>query len=198
MQVYALAGVKEGEWLVQPKLDGHNSIIFKEQGKIAVLSRQMNKLGVSPVMLSGLAHLAIEEGTVLNGEWTSRRQAYKVEEMYLFDLLYVRGEWVGNLSMEERYARLEAIYKASAQQAECDAWPVYLVPCKDTGYAAYYKSLVGDMKTEGIVLKKKDAPLIGNLSRSVENPYMLKVKWRSGADGQTVCVMSDAQLQTKP
>lgn len=197
-RIYSLKMVKEGEYIAQPKLDGHNALIFKEDGKLVVLSRVMKKLAISDQMRKALELLPLVNGTVLNGEWTCRREAWKEEGVWLFDMMYENGEWVGHLPVQERHTKVCAIYGGVDEATSKACWSnVHLIAGVTTGYAALYKSLIGDMKTEGIVLKRLGSKLIGDFHKSVDNPAMFKLKWRDGPDGMTRMIVSDEDLKTK-
>jgi ATP-dependent DNA ligase len=55
-----------------------------------------------------------------------------------------------------------------------------------SGYFEFFqfsKTLAG---CEGIVLKHRDSKFSGSVRKCVDNPLWLKIKWRDGADGQTL------------
>ncbi len=185
--IYTLRLVKESEWFAQPKLDGHNALIMKEAGKTIVLSRHMNTLKITQAMQKACEALPIENGTVLNAEWTKLRKAWKEEGMWLFDILYEKGQWVGGLPAEERYAKVAEIQKGTPPT-------IHLIEVVETGFADLYRRIIGDMKTEGIVLKRRGSKIIGDRQESVENPNIYKLKWRDGADGLTRVIVPDDDL----
>jgi hypothetical protein len=193
--IYSLKMIKEGEYVAQPKLDGWHSLIFREKGELVVLSRVMKPLAISAGLRDALKLLPLEDGTVLNAEWTCRREAWKEEGMWLFDMMYERGEWVGHLPIEERYAKVFEIY--NGVRVDGARWPIHLIPGQTTGYAALYKSLIDDWKTEGIVLKRLGSKLVGDFHKSVDNPAMFKLKWRAGVATMTRMIVPDEDLKTK-
>jgi len=177
--------VKENEWLSQTKYDGHFAIISKEDDKISVYSRHAKPLAVSKILLDELAAQNLPNGICIHGEWTSRREANKVESLYLFSVVYLNYEWLGQLPEEERWKRLDIIKPTDK---------ILIVDSQTSNYADHYRSTVGDIKTEGIVLKKRDAKLYGDLKNPRDNAHFLKLKWREGADGMTRSIVPDDKL----
>ena len=195
VHIYSLKMIKEGDYIAQPKLDGFNALIFREKGELVVLSRVMKPLAISDDMRDALKLLPLEDGTVLNAEWTCRREAWKEEGMWLFDMMYEKGEWIGHWPIEERMMRLIQIH--GGVRPVTGRWPVHLVAGQTENYAQLYKSLIDNMKTEGIVLKRKGSKLVGDFHKSVDNPAMFKLKWRDGLSGMTRMIVSDEDLKTK-
>jgi ATP-dependent DNA ligase len=185
IQIFSLSMVREGEWMSQSKWDGHFAIIIKDNGKIAVFSRHEKLLPISAKLLENLKVLDLRDGTMLHGEWTSRREANKEEGMYLFSVVYQNHEWLGGKTEEERYKRLECIRPVSM---------INVVESRYTGYAEHYKSTIDNWSLEGIVLKKRNAKLIGGLHSPADNPGFLKLKWRQAADGMSKAVVPDDKL----
>lgn len=186
--IFSLKHVREGEYLAQKKYDGHYAVIVKEDDKIEIFSRHDNRLPVSVKMMDSLNIIGLENGDVVHGEWTSRRESNKVESMYLFNIVYRRFDWIGNRPEVERF-KLVQDFKFNDD--------VTLVEWTGQGYAAYYKSTIDDWKTEGIVLKRNDTKFIGDTRSPRDNPGYLKLKWREGSDGRTKRVIPDADLQTR-
>lgn len=186
--IFSLKHIREGEYLSQTKYDGHYAVIVKDENKVKVLSRHDKPLTVSPKMISSLETIGMENGDVLHGEWTSRRESNKVESMYLFNMVYMKYEWLGAIFEEERYKKLQD-FKMNAD--------VFLAENRNEGYAAHYKSTIDDWKTEGIVLKLKKTKVIGDTRTPKDNPGYFKLKWREGSDGRTKAIIPDSELVTR-
>lgn len=201
IEIHNLRMVREGEYLAQRKLDGHNCVIIRDEGTTKVMSRHNKTLGVSVAMRKAIEALAIPDGSVLNAEWTSRREAYRQEELYFFDILYWNKSWVGTFTTLHRYEVLtnwfDSMRGYAYEMIDGPKPTVFLVQSQDKDYAGLYKSCVDDMKTEGIVLKHKESKLIGDLRDSAHNPKMFKLKWRIGADGMTKRIVPDSDLVTQ-
>lgn len=187
--IFSLTNIREGEYLSQTKYDGHYAVIIKDDNKIKVLSRHDKTLAVSPKMIASLETIGLNNGDVLHGEWTSRRESNKVESMYLFNQVFMGYEWLGAIAEEERFKRLRE-FKMNED--------VLLVENREGGYAAHYKSTINDWKTEGIVLKLKKGKYFGDLRTPKDNPGYFKLKWREGSDGRSIRIVPDDKLTTRP
>lgn len=186
LHIFSLSMVREGEWMSQTKYDGHFAVILKEDGVVSVMSRHAKPLGVSKLIIDELKAQNLPDGTCLHAEWTSRREANKVESLYFFSVVYQNGEWLGQSTEEDRWSRLSALIKPTEK--------LLMVETRFGGYADHYKSTIEDWKTEGIVLKKRDSKLKGDLKNPADNPGFLKLKWREGADGMTKSIVADDKL----
>lgn len=186
--IFSLKGIREGEYLSQAKYDGHYAVITKESDKIKVVSRHNKPLPVSAKMLTSLEAIGMSNGDVLHGEWTSRRESNKTESMYLFNQVFMKGEWIGAVGEEERFKRLQD-FKLNED--------VLLVENREGGYAAHYKSTIDDWKTEGIVLKLKTGKFFGDFHSPRDNPSYFKLKWREGSDGRSKRIIPDSELITR-
>lgn len=182
---FSLSMVREGEFLSQTKYDGHMIVISKDNGTITTLSRHNKPLPVSKSMMAELAEISMQDGMVLHGEWTGRREANPNEGIYLFSMVYQNYEWLGNFSEEERWKRL-AILKPTNN--------IHIVWSRFGDYASHYKETIDDLKTEGIVLKRRTAKLIGGFDKPRDNPGFLKAKWRLASDGMSRHVIPDDKL----
>ena len=187
--IFSLKGIREGEYLSQVKYDGHYAVITKDDNKIKVLSRHDKPLPVSPKMIASLETIGMENGDVLHGEWTSRRESNKNENMYLFNQVFRKYDWLGNLGEEERFGLVQR-FKLNND--------VLLVESRPSGYAEHYKSTVDNWVTEGIVLKNKTTKFFGDFRTPKDNPGYFKLKWREGSDGRSKRVIPDTDLVTKP
>ena len=186
--IFSLKHIREGEYLSQTKYDGHYAVIVKDDNKVKVLSRHDKPLPVSPKMLASLESIGMENGDVLHGEWTSRRESNKTESMYLFNMVFMRYEWIGAVAEEERFKRLQD-FKLNED--------VLIVESRPGGYADHYRSTIDDWKTEGIVLKNKTTKFFGDLRTPKDNPGYFKLKWREGSDGRSKRIIPDSDLVTR-
>lgn len=187
-RTFSLRHIREGDFMAQVKRDGWNAVIIKDNDKISVLSRNRNPLDVSPFMLEALNNLKLDNGDVINAEWTGRRKADRIEFMYLFCWMYRRYEWLGTKSEEYRHKML---FDLKPQEG------IAVIGSTDRDYAQLYKRVIDDWTTEGIVLKAKNAKLIGDPNSSKKNPLMMKLKWRDGPGGDELCIVPDEDLVCK-
>ena len=183
-RTYSLGAIREGQYLAQVKRDGWNAVVIKHDGEISVLSRHQKPLE-KVTLLESIKSLDLSDGDVLNGEWTSMREADRTEALHLFTWMYSKYEWLGGLGEEERYSRLLDLPQAEG---------IFVLEAVTDGYGDLYRSTVGDWTTEGIVLKHRSAKLIGSQTKASKNPMMLKLKWRDGSDGMTEMIVPDEDL----
>lgn len=178
-----LSTLRDRDWLAQAKYDGWRSWVEWDGKRALLTSRHEEAIPVSQSLLGEIATaLAPLPPCLLDGEWMGRRDG-QPESLWLFDLLAIQGEWMGNIGAGERFARFCRL-----------PWPtipdpaprVKLVECVTSGYVEFFRYSKQLPGCEGIVLKHKDSKFIGSVRKSVDNPLWLKVKWRDGADGQTL------------
>lgn len=187
MSIKDLAGFNPKEWLAQTKWDGHRAHpLYLENGQTKVLSRHKKPLKVSDSLMSHIVGLGLPDGTTLDAEWTSRREKHKTEELYLFDVLWWGGKWVGDKPFEERYKLLTQIILPP---------DIILVENIQDDFEGAFCRILGDPRTEGLVLKKRGYLIPRLLRESKEIPSLVKIKWRDGPDGNTITVkLIDGQL----
>ena len=113
------------------------------------------------------------------------READRTEGLHLFTWMYSKYEWLGGLGEEERYNRLLGLPQAEG---------ISVLEAVTDGYADLYRSTVGNWTTEGIVLKDRNAKLVGSRSVASKNAMMLKLKWRDGHDGMKQMIVPDEDL----
>jgi len=182
LEINSLSICRDGEYLAQSKHDGWRClIVMNEHDDIEFWSRQQKKLPVSFDFTTAIANLPIPSGSVLDGEWMKRRPNYTGPEMiYLFGVLWWGDKWMGRLPEIERWEMVQEIMRHNRS-------PLLRLPQTTTsGYEAFFEQTKKDPSSEGIVLKKLDSKLLGNLTDSKQNPLWYKYKWRSGADGWTI------------
>lgn len=173
-----LPSLAEGDWLVQFKYDGWRDLVRWDGTRATHTSRHNQPLPVGPEIIAETA--AMLRGLppmLLDAEWTGRRAGLR-ERLYLFDMLEHDGAWLGAVGAEDRYRRLR---KTIPER-------VHLVTIADgwfEGYAEMFEESKTDERYEGIVLKRCDGRFVGSVRESIENPAMLKIKWRAGESGTT-------------
>lgn len=190
IRIYDLSMVREGEWMSQDKWDGHFTVIIKDGSTFFARSRRNNQnTPMSESIIDELNSMSINDGTVLWGEWTSRRQSNKSESIRLFTIVYSGHKWLGNVSEKDRFDMLNEVIQPTER--------ITIVSNRFNGYADHYRDTIEDWNLEGIVLKKTSAKLIGDIRSSKDNPSYLKLKWRDGHDGRSLSIIPDKDLATK-
>jgi ATP-dependent DNA ligase len=176
-----LPTLRNSDWLAQLKLDGWRTRLDWDGQRAILTSRHNKPIPASPSLLAEIAQaLAPVPPCTLDGEWMGRRDG-QPESLWLFDALAINGQWLGGLGAAERFKRLGRLFTRS------DPAPrVRLVECVKCGFVAFFHYSKTVRGCEGIVLKHRNSNFIGSVRKCVDNPFWLKVKWRDGADGQTL------------
>lgn len=179
----------QGGWIATAKQDGWRCLVEVDgDGKIEFLSRVWKRLPVSDSLRKVVAGLELPKNTMLDGEWMARRPDYKgPETLHLITIPWYDNEWLGGQPEEARWAVTMALMEKISQMPGYDAnHPIKLPNWTDRDYSKLFEWSKTDPTTEGIVLKRKNSTLIGDLSSSKDNPQWIKIKWRAGCDGQTL------------
>jgi ATP-dependent DNA ligase len=171
----------EGDWIVEPKVDGWRLQILKANGKIQFWGRRLEK---NPNWTDKLNYLSdflrhIPDNTILDAELYSEKGRRFIPSLFkknpdvrpvimVFDVLYLNGEKVFMLPLKDRKLFLENLNLKE---------PFYLMP---------YKKLVNDVKThlleekkkghEGIVLKMFYSPYEIGKDGPIATIFWRKVK----------------------
>jgi ATP-dependent DNA ligase len=114
----------EGEWIYEPKIDGWRlQIIRYENGEVELWGRRLEK---SPNWTEKLSYIAkrvgnfLPRGSLLDAELYSvggrrwipslfARKPQKRPIIYIFDVIFFEGEFVGNLPLRERRKIIEGL-----------------------------------------------------------------------------------------
>jgi ATP-dependent DNA ligase len=171
----------DGDWIVEPKVDGWRLQILKANGKIQFWGRRLEK---NPNWTDKLNYLSdflrhIPDNTILDAELYSEKGRRFIPSLFkknpdvrpvimVFDVLYLNGEKVFMLPLKDRKLFLENLNLKE---------PFYLMP---------YKKLVNDVKThlleekkkgyEGIVLKMLYSPYEIGKDGPIATIFWRKVK----------------------
>jgi ATP-dependent DNA ligase len=113
----------------------------------------------------------LPKGSVFDGELLDFRATGASGRLYLFDILFFKGDNLVNRPLANRRGILEIAFKdylAGSRNIELTR-QVMLGKKK-----LYSQSIEGE--NEGIVLKKLDSRYLASDSRCLQNPFWLKVK----------------------
>jgi ATP-dependent DNA ligase len=98
-------------------------------------------------------------------------------ELWIFDLLYMGGKWQGSRPYEERLANLKDMFKkASAGSAGHPR--VILIEHRREQFAEFFKEQTANPLSEGLVLRRVNSKLLGDLKGPKKNTGMRKAKYR--------------------
>lgn len=170
------------EALLQPKYDGHRTLA-EYDGRAWFFRTRTNRLlpldAIAPAIRAACDALALEPGTVLDGELLGTRRAGEPAQFAVFGITYESGLWLGGESeryraalLADRLADLPA-YGHLAENIDNPACAVFVVPELLSTEDAH---VLADARVEGIVGKRADARLVGDFARSAINPRWFK--WR--------------------
>jgi ATP-dependent DNA ligase len=155
--------LEEDKWVVEPKIDGWRLQVIKGlDGKVSLWGRRLEKRPNWTDKLSSVKERALQllpNGTLLDAELYStggRRfipslfaLSPKVKPIvYVFDVIFWGGEFVGDLSLRKRRAILESIRWAP---------PFRLIPQEPLVdlHSALVRAL--ELGYEGIIIKRLDS-----------------------------------------
>jgi hypothetical protein len=135
-------------------------------------------------VLAFLKENDIPPNTRLDSEWLARRTEGP-ERIYIFGIQYLAGEWLGRDIEDLRWTIVET-YKYRQPH-------VHLAEFARDNFVEFFEKIrsinehlpEGKQPVEGIVLKRIDSKLSGNVKVGKKNQGWFKVKWRDGASGYT-------------
>lgn len=187
---------QKGGYVAQQKLDGYRLIVMGDESQVACVSRHRKPMPVSQDILNRFFELELPKPWMLDCEWVKLR-TMTPETVYILDSLYIGGEWMGQKNLLERQ-------KPYLRDDFGDGLPSQIkVPDEvDRDFIEFMIDQITDGNpkeaiSEGIVLKKINAPLIGDRKTSVKNPAWAKCKWRAGEGGDTAVLTVEKLLEIR-
>ncbi len=170
-----------GKWIYEPKIDGWRLQIIKyENGKIEFWGRRLEK---KPNWTKNLFYLIsylknLPDGTLLDAELYSTKGRRGIPSVfartglaepiiYIFDIIFINGAFIGEKPLSERKKILEEIsfnppfYLINYKNLK--SWEEALKECLDKGF-------------EGIVIKDFSSPYIVSKSAPIATHYWRKIK----------------------
>jgi bifunctional non-homologous end joining protein LigD len=149
------------QWLYEAKFDGYRAIAIKDGAAVRILSRRGNDLSKDyPAVVAGLRQLAASSAT-LDGEIIAfdedgrpsfqqlqhRAAARSSIRYFVFDLLFLNGEDLTVLSLEDRRQRLPALLRSTSIEFSHEL----------PGAVDDVIQAVAQVGLEGIVAKRRDS-----------------------------------------
>lgn len=155
--------IKKSDWILEPKIDGWRmQIICKENGKVEFWGRRLEK---NPNWTEKLKHLASKLENILKPNTLIDAELYaeggrrfipsvlakkkKIKPIiYVFDIIYLNGKFVGNLPLSKRKALLKKI-----------PWKAPFIFIQGKPFKDLEKELNLALKNgfEGVIIKRKDS-----------------------------------------
>lgn len=169
------------DWIYEPKIDGWRLQIIKfPDGHFEFWGRRLDKKPNWTNNLSSVIKEAIDipTGTVIDAELYSSRGRRFIPSIiarnrkanpiiYIFDLIYYRGKFVGNLSLKERKKILNRIKVKR---------PLYIIAYKPVTNIKKHLQIIAKEGYEGIVLKKLSSKYILSQSAPIATEFWRKIK----------------------
>lgn len=178
-----------GGFVAQQKLDGYRAVIMGDDSQVVAMSRHRKPLAVSPEVLKRFLELELPEPWMLDAEWVKLRTGTP-ETVFLLDSFYLEGDWVGSAPLDVR----EGYFY-------CTEYPegISVPNCAKDNFIDFMAEQITDGNpkeavSEGVVIKKVNATLIGDRKKSEKNPGWAKIKWRAGEGGDTP-ILAKEQLK---
>lgn len=167
-----------GTWIGTQKVDGRRLMCYKEPTMDGLKCsewryRAKNKEDAMPLpepLKTEFESMAWPSGVGLDVERTGLRKAGDRSQLFVFDLLHLDGQWVGNWPYQKRYLWLYDNWISSMN--------VFLVEARpNPGLVEYFHEQRKDPLSEGLVVSAADCTIKGSYHRSAESSRMFKVKF---------------------
>jgi hypothetical protein len=180
---------RPGEYCFEPKGDGWRSPLYLPYGgtwtRHSKYSRGEQAKSTPPDdLMKELAGLEIPEGTAFDAEWMGPRCVKDTRGQHwfcIYDLLYLDGQWQGDLPYRERKSAMTTIlnlYKAKAERAGKPHSRIMITDFAEGGLLQMYNDQkpenAGNELSEGVVMKRWDSKLVGG----GDNKSWLKIRYR--------------------
>jgi ATP-dependent DNA ligase len=189
----ALAVLDNGCNICQQKTDGWRLETCKTlKGIIAFISRHNTSMdgSVEPHIMKQMALIMelMPNGSQLDGEWLSRREATnkKTKPRYvLFDVIRRNKRWMHQKPYSERWALLQDIFNQAVEAYGREALAdISLAETAEDGeFEAFYEAQKKLAHSEGVVIKHKDSTLLADRKECKDNPRWIKIRYRGASDG---------------
>ncbi len=174
-----------GKYVAEEKMDGFRILIFRRDDDWQFLSRQLDwHIPLSDLARKALMALPIPQWSLIDGEWSKRRKAYKgLDIVTVFSAI----AWDGIILNQK--GELERIAPLNTELDLSDEWlhsPVRKCKFVYDNMVGFFETTKEHPETEGMVLKDLKAPLILSRKKCEKNPAHIKIKWRDGSAGDLV------------
>lgn len=181
----------DGKWMAQPKLNGDSAIVFTNGKELIIKNRhkqdfKKNISSLEKVIKDFYSSLNFNgQWVVLFGEWMtkSKKDIYGNnfnDNFVLFDILVDKNVYLLGDTFEERITRLTNLipekFKFDSYITKTNTHGLYLVNIFYGKFNELYSEIVCIDMYEGLVLKKRNAPLEIGIKES--NNISSQVKFR--------------------
>lgn len=178
-----------GKFICQQKGDGWRLEICKGKGEIAYITRHntdyTNQIEDHLKQQMEIISTILPDRSQLDSEWLSMRACTNKKtkpKLLVFDVVRYNKKWLLQTPYEERWALLQEILGKVDPASIPD---IELAPTAEDGkFVEFYEAQKKLARSEGIVVKHKKSVLIGDRKTCKDNPRWMKVRFRSGCDGE--------------
>lgn len=163
----------KGEFLAQPKYNGSCAVIFinGDTGFYKIMNRHNEPFSKSKIKLDEIDLGAAYRGKgwiVLCGELLNKSKKGEDGKVFnhkliLWDILVYNSEYLVGSTFAERMVLLDKLYPTKGKENKhllnIGIKGVYKAPVYTTGFSKLYAELIKTDMYEGMVMKRKNAPL---------------------------------------
>lgn len=170
----------------QPKLNGSNCVIFTNGEKHIVMNRHNQRLTNFRLSDDEIKSLYRGNGEwmIINGEYLNKNKSDETGKSFnhkfvIFDILAVDGEHLVGKTFEQRIELMDQLYGQIDSEKEYlykISENTYRVKSYLTGFKEVFNKLTPIDMIEGIVMKRKNAPL--ELGTTEKNNVRSQIKCR--------------------
>lgn len=189
-----IATYDNGQYFAQPKLNGSNGMLFIDpSGKWTLWNRHNEKMTLyNDKIQFGKLHRG-NGWMVLNGEYMNKSKKDANGKTFnhkfiIFDILVYEGEILVGKTYEQRAELLEKLYPCQQFRisdtgveydpylCQTDVEDIYKAPNFMGGFADIYNKIVSIDMYEGLVIKRRTAPLEPLFREGNNSGYMVKIR----------------------
>lgn len=175
-----------GSLIGQPKVNGSNCVIFTNGEKYIIMNRHNQRLTSFRLTDDEVKSLYRGSGgwMIINGEYLNKNKKDETGESFnhklvIFDILAIDGEHLIGKTFEQRIKLLDELYGCVDSEKEYlykISENVYRVKSYLTGFKNIFDKLTVIDLIEGLVMKRKNAPL--ELGTTEKNNVRSQIKCR--------------------
>jgi hypothetical protein len=178
----------DGTYLAQSKMDGWRRVAIHLPAGWQYISKHSCGPGAKEMPLDLRQEFESynwPDGTGIDCEWLGPRETGQTHELWLFDLCYLAGTWIGDLSFEARYNMLADMVTSRFRYpfSDSDRSHVHLTPVyRNPGLVDVFMEQLSVEHSEGLVIRRADSTLVGAHNRFADNPLWWKCKFTRKAN----------------
>lgn len=180
----------DDNWIAETKCDGWRCLLHvqdDDRGKRELRAYTQTHMRLSralhrdddfePELFETITNLGLPAGCVLDGEFMGRRvvDAVEHEHIWFFDVHFIDYQWIGDLELRVRKDILNKLLQSAKVK---HPYRVGILQGVTGDLLAFYECQRENPVVEGIVAKRLNSTLIGDVTKVRENPDWLKCRFR--------------------